>query len=139
VFAASGERVGWVARVLADTAADIFDGIVIQTDRGLRFVDGPEVERCAERAVRLRIGAADAARLPAPRPIREVREEVVPGPPGWAPAPRAARLLRPAGGAILAVAYAIAGTQLPPVVYWLGMALCVGLLVLWFGRHRGAG
>jgi hypothetical protein len=128
-----------VARVLDDAAADIFDGIVIQTDRGLRFVDGPEVDRCAERAVRLRIDAADAARRPAPRPVRELREDVDPGPPGWAPAPRAARLLRPAGGAILTVAYAIEGTRLPPVVYWLGMALCVGLLVLWFTRHRGGG
>jgi hypothetical protein len=106
----------------------------------LRFVDGPEVERCAERAVRLRIGAADAARLPGPRPVRQVREQDDPGPPGWRrAAPRAARLLRPAGGAILTVAYAIAGTRLPPVAYWLGMALCVGLLVLWFTRYRGGG
>jgi hypothetical protein len=140
VYAATGERVGWVAEVLDDAAADIFDGIVMQTDRGLRFVDAPEVERCAESAVRLRIDAADAARLPAPRPVREVEEEEDdPLPMGWSRPSPAARLLRPAAGAILTLAYAIAGTSLPPVLYGLGMAVCVGLLVLWFARRRRGG
>ena len=46
----------------------ILDGIVIEDSDGkLRFVDGPEVARTAERAVTLAITAAEAAELPPPQ------------------------------------------------------------------------
>ena len=43
VRAGDGSRIGTVAHVLADSGADIFDGLVIDTDDGHRFVDAPEV------------------------------------------------------------------------------------------------
>ena len=64
VHAADGERVGTVRRVLDNEREHIFDGIVIDTPYGRRFVDAPEVARIAERRVTLTITAAEAARLP---------------------------------------------------------------------------
>ncbi len=59
---------GKVERVLENPREHIFDGIVISTSGGLRFVDAPEVGRVAERRVTLTIDAADAASLPEPDP-----------------------------------------------------------------------
>ena len=66
VLSADGERIGVVAHVLADANADVFDGIVIDTGRGHRFVDGPEVGDIEEREVRLTIDARAAEQLPEP-------------------------------------------------------------------------
>ena len=66
VVAADGGRVGAVERVLENPREHIFDGIVISTAAGLRFVDAPEVGRIAERRVTLTIGLDAAAQLPEP-------------------------------------------------------------------------
>lgn len=70
VIASDGTEVGTVERVLDNYREHILDGFVISTARGLRFVDGPEVERTAERAVRLNIDSQEAARLPEPEPTQ---------------------------------------------------------------------
>jgi hypothetical protein len=69
VFSSDGEQVGKVAEVLDNYREKIFDGLVIETTSGeRRFVDAPEVERTAERAVTLNITAAECAELgPPPR------------------------------------------------------------------------
>jgi hypothetical protein len=64
VRASDGTQVGSVRRVLDNARENIFDGLVIDTPSGQRFVDAPEVARIAERAVTLSIDAAEAARLP---------------------------------------------------------------------------
>jgi hypothetical protein len=72
-----GQRVGRVEHVLADEDADIFDGLVVDTDAGpggLVFVDAPEVEEIYERAVVLKIAEADVDRLPKPGPAPAVME-----------------------------------------------------------------
>ena len=66
VLSADGAEVGRVRRVQDNVRENIFDGIVITTSAGDRFVDAPEVARIAERAVTLTITAAEAAELPAP-------------------------------------------------------------------------
>ena len=66
VRASGGEQVGTVRRVLDNVRENIFDGIVIDTRSGQRFVDAPEVARIAERAVTLTIDAQEASRLPEP-------------------------------------------------------------------------
>jgi len=66
VLACDGPEVGTVRRVLENARENIFDGIVIDTHDGQRFVDAPEVARIAERAVTLTVDAAEAARLPVP-------------------------------------------------------------------------
>ena len=64
VHAADGGQVGKVHRVLDNAREHIFDGIVIDTGQGLRFVDAPEVARITLRQVTLSIDAAEAAELP---------------------------------------------------------------------------
>ena len=64
VRSADGEVVGTVRRVQDNAREHIFDGIVIDTPQGRRFVDAPEVTRIYERAVVLSITAAEAAALP---------------------------------------------------------------------------
>lgn len=70
VLSSDGEQVGKVVEVLDNFQEHIFDGLVIETGSGeRRFVDAPEVERTAERAVTLNITAAEAAQLgPPPKP-----------------------------------------------------------------------
>jgi Mrp family chromosome partitioning ATPase len=64
VRSSDGVQVGTVRRVLDNAREHIFDGIVIDTPDGRRFVDAPEVARIFERAVVLTITAEDAKALP---------------------------------------------------------------------------
>ncbi len=59
-----GGAVGSVRQVLENAAEHIFDGLVIDTPGGERFVDAPEVARIAERRVTLTLDAEGAAGLP---------------------------------------------------------------------------
>jgi len=64
VRSSDGVEVGTVRRVLDNAREHIFDGIVMDTRDGRRFVDAPEVERIYERAVLLTITAEEARALP---------------------------------------------------------------------------
>ena len=70
VYSSDGEGLGRVARVMADSRSDLFDGIVFDANGtlpgGHRFVDAPEVDQIFERGVLLKIDAAAAAELPPP-------------------------------------------------------------------------
>jgi hypothetical protein len=59
-----GGAVGSVRQVLENEAEHIFDGLVIDTAAGERFVDAPEVARIAERRVTLTLDAAGVEALP---------------------------------------------------------------------------
>lgn len=59
-----GDPVGTVVQVLENKAEHIFDGLVIQTPAGERFVDAPEVARIAELRVTLTLDAEGVAALP---------------------------------------------------------------------------
>ena len=68
VFSSDEVELGTVEQVLDNYREHIFDGIVVKTASGeLKFVDAPEVERTAERAVTLNITAAEVERLGPPR------------------------------------------------------------------------
>jgi hypothetical protein len=58
--------VGKVRRVSVAARENIFDGLDVHTDGGLRFVDAPEVHRIYERVVQLTITAEQVAALPRP-------------------------------------------------------------------------
>jgi hypothetical protein len=88
VRSSEGDVVGSVDRVLENPREHIFDGIVIMTANGRRFVDAPEVARIAERAVTLSITTREAAELPEPDQ----------GPPEYRANPKAGRLARLFGG-----------------------------------------
>ena len=64
VRSADGVEVGTVHEVLDNAREHIFDGIVVSTPAGRRFVDAPEVARITLRRVTLTIDAAEAAELP---------------------------------------------------------------------------
>ena len=64
VVSSDGVELGTVHRVLDNAREHIFDGIVIRTPDGRRFVDAPEVARIAERRVTLTITAEEARALP---------------------------------------------------------------------------
>ena len=64
VIAADGAEVGKVHRVQDNVREHIFDGIVITTPDGRRFVDAPEVARLTNKRVLLTINAAEVADLP---------------------------------------------------------------------------
>ena len=64
VRTADGVEIGTVLEVLENEREHIFDGLVIRTTEGNRFVDAPEVARIAERAVTLAIDAQEAQGLP---------------------------------------------------------------------------
>ncbi len=89
VFGSDGVQCGVVDEVVDNYDEHILDGIVIEDSDGrLRFVDGPEVARTAERAVTLTITAAEAAQLPPPQKA----------PPRFSPSRSRGRLSRLFGG-----------------------------------------
>jgi hypothetical protein len=72
VRGSDGVEVGRVRRVQNNAREHIFDGIVVETRQGRRFVDAPEVARIAERAVTLAITAAEVlGSSPPPSRMRE--------------------------------------------------------------------
>ena len=66
VESSDGAEVGTVKRVMIVHEKHLFDGIVVKTKAGDRFVDAPEVDEIFERLVTLKIDAAEAAELPKP-------------------------------------------------------------------------
>jgi hypothetical protein len=73
VVTSDGVTVGTVHRVLDNAREHIFDGIVIATDDGQRFVDAPEVARITRRRVTLSIDSEAAKVLPSPRAAKKKR------------------------------------------------------------------
>jgi hypothetical protein len=67
VRASDGTEVGRIMRVQNNAREHIFDGIVVETKHGRRFVDAPEVEHIAERAVTLSLTPDEVHALPVPR------------------------------------------------------------------------
>ena len=66
VYSSDGQELGSVAHVLAEPDKDIFDGVVIDTGEGHRFVDAPHVESIHDRGVVLSLDRAAADALPEP-------------------------------------------------------------------------
>jgi len=70
VVTSDGEQLGTVHRVLDNAREHIFDGIIVSTPDGRRFVDAPEVVRITEQRVTLSIDAEEAKALPEHRGMR---------------------------------------------------------------------
>jgi hypothetical protein len=67
VLTRTGREIGTLEHVLGVPEEDLFDGLVVATDWGLRFVDASEVELITVRHVRSRLDDEQAARLPPPQ------------------------------------------------------------------------
>jgi hypothetical protein len=66
VVSADGVQLGTVRRTQEAKRENIFDGIVVDTKDGKRFVDAPEVARIAERAVTVTFDANDVVQFLTP-------------------------------------------------------------------------
>lgn len=66
VLTSSGREIGTLEHVLEVPELDLFDGLVVATEWGLRFIDADQVELITVRHIRCRLGDAEAARLPPP-------------------------------------------------------------------------
>jgi hypothetical protein len=66
VLTRTGTEIGTLEHVLALPGEDGFDGLVVATDWGLRFIGADEVELITVRHVRCRLDDEQAARLPPP-------------------------------------------------------------------------
>jgi hypothetical protein len=74
VHTSDGVQLGTVHRVLDNEREHIFDGIVVTTKDGRRFVDAPEVARITVSRVTLTIDAEAAKDLPEHRGLRGALE-----------------------------------------------------------------
>jgi hypothetical protein len=74
VFSSDGVEIGKVYRVQDNVREHIFDGIVVATKDGRRFVDAPEVARITTSRVTLTIDAEEAQTLPEHRGFRGALE-----------------------------------------------------------------
>ena len=66
VLTRSGKEIGTLEHVLEVPSLDLFDGIVVATDWGLRFIEAGRVELITIRSVRCSLDDAEADRLPPP-------------------------------------------------------------------------
>jgi hypothetical protein len=64
VHADDGGQVGTVKQVLAVEEEDVFDGLMIDTDSGSRFIDADQVAHIAEHRVDIRLTTAEVAEQP---------------------------------------------------------------------------
>ena len=66
VVTSTGTAIGTVEHVLADDSLDLFDGIVVKTKDGLRFVTADQVGLITVGAVNTKVADADVANLQKP-------------------------------------------------------------------------
>jgi hypothetical protein len=84
VFGSDGGVTGKVKEVLCDPGDDIFDGLVLATSLGERYLQADQVTAIHERGVDVAISAAQAVQLPAPVPHRCVKYDAVADERPWA-------------------------------------------------------
>jgi sporulation protein YlmC with PRC-barrel domain len=65
-YTSDGEAIGRVKRVLAAPEEDVYDGLILATDEGDRFVDADHASELYEHAVVLSIPADQVHHLPDP-------------------------------------------------------------------------
>ncbi len=66
VQTSEGHDFGTVQAVLVDEKVSVFDGVVVRTQEGTRFVDAHQVDWIRTTCVRTTLSAEQAANLPAP-------------------------------------------------------------------------
>ncbi len=66
VLSSSGATIGTLEHVLEVPEVDVFDGIVIATDGGLRFIDADQVLQITRSHIRSAVDDNQASQLPPP-------------------------------------------------------------------------
>ena len=67
VLSSSGTQIGTLEHVLEVPQVDVFDGIVIATGAGLRFIDADQVRQITREHISCSLDDAQAAQLPPPQ------------------------------------------------------------------------
>ena len=67
VLSSVGTQIGTLEHVLEVPEVDVFDGIVIATKAGLRFIDADYVQQITRRHIRCSLDDTQAAELPPPQ------------------------------------------------------------------------
>jgi hypothetical protein len=67
VICADGSSIGTVEHVLQEPDMDLFDGIVVKTHDGIRFVDRDQITTITTRKVTTTLSPADVEKLPKPQ------------------------------------------------------------------------
>ena len=67
VLSTSGAQIGTLEHVLEVPEVDVFDGIVIATNAGLRFIDADYVQQITRGHISCSLDDAQAAQLPPPQ------------------------------------------------------------------------
>src|ERR1700678_3994048 len=83
VFGSDGGVAGKVKEVLCDPGDDIFDGLVLSTALGDRYLEAEQVTAIHERGVDIELSVAEALKLPLPQPHRRIKYDVVAGEHAW--------------------------------------------------------
>jgi hypothetical protein len=66
VLSSTGTEIGTLEHVLQVPEVDVFDGIVIATQAGLRFIDADNVQRITRLAITSSLNDEQASQLPPP-------------------------------------------------------------------------
>jgi hypothetical protein len=66
VLSSSGKTIGTLEHVLEVPELDVFDGFVVATKAGLRFIDADQVEEITRSHIRCSLDDAQASQLPPP-------------------------------------------------------------------------
>jgi hypothetical protein len=66
VLAKSGKQIGHLLHVLQVPEVDVFDGLVVRTHHGLRFIDADQVQEITRSKIRCSLSDAQADNLPKP-------------------------------------------------------------------------
>ena len=66
VLSSSGTQIGTLEHVLEVPEVDVFDGIVIATEAGLRFIDADDVQQITRSHIQCRLDDAQARQLQPP-------------------------------------------------------------------------
>jgi hypothetical protein len=66
VVSSDGSSIGTVEHVLQVPEEDLFDGLVVKTSHGLRFIDRDQIESITTTRVSTLLSDAQVAQLPAP-------------------------------------------------------------------------
>jgi hypothetical protein len=66
VLSSSGAQIGTLEHILEVSDLDIFEGIVVATHRGLRFIDADHISQITTTHIQCSLDDDQAARLPPP-------------------------------------------------------------------------
>jgi hypothetical protein len=85
LLSSTGQEFGTLDKVLEVPEEDLFDGVIVKTSAGRRFVDRDQIEEITTRHIRCNLDDDAVAELPAPSgtPIYHARAGATSGVKGW--------------------------------------------------------